>query len=366
MFLKKYFCKVSIAALAFLGAGGPLWAKGSSELLYTEPFDLAAGGTTLTRASQEGIVFANPALLPLGGAWIRWVGFQAGFILDRDLAQSAQNGSLGSTDDSGKKDYVGELFSRSLHLGQTATLSFLNQNFAVSAFDRVEVDIEGERFGENGLPSVNFAVEAYGGVVTSYALRPVRWFSLGFTAKYLYASEPEIKVPLTDQEKIRQLSSDTSALRNEIALNQGRGSDLGMLFLWQGPHLDLSMGLKIEDLGGTRFTGDQERFPQTYNAGFGLALHGSKEVLHLSLDYRDITKSYEEEKTFKKIYLGARFMLRNMLGVACGLYQGIPTAGLRLDLLLFKLGVTAYGRELGTYPGDRQRNMIMVYTSFGF
>jgi hypothetical protein len=365
MFLKKYFCKVSIAALAFLGAAGPLWGKSSNELLYTEPFDLAAGGTTLTRASQEGIVFANPALLPLGGAWIRWVGFQAGFILDRDLAQSAQSGSLGGATGSGESDFVDELFSRSLHLGQTATLSFLNQNFAISVFDRVEVDIAGERFGDDGLPSVNFAVEAYGGVLTSYALRPVRWFSLGLTAKHLYASEPEIKVPLTDQEKIRQLSSDTSALRDQIALNQGTGSDLGMLFLWQGHHLDLSMGLKIEDLGGTRFTGDQDSFPQTYNVGLGLALHGTKEVLHLSLDYRDITNAYEE-KAFKKLYLGARFMLRNMLGVACGLYQGIPTAGLRLDLLLFKLGVTAYGRELGTYPGDRQRNMVMIYTSLGF
>jgi hypothetical protein len=365
MFFKKYFCKVSIAALSFSGLTGPLWAKGSNELLYTEPFDLAAGGTTLTRASQEGIVFANPALLPLGGAWIRWLGFQAGFMLDRDLAQSAQGGSLDAATGAEDGDFVEQIFSRSLHLGQTATLSFLNQNFAVSVFDRVEVDIAGERFGDVGLPSVNFGVEAYGGILTSYALRPVRWFSLGFTAKHLYASEPEIKVPVTDQEKIRQLASNTAELRDAIAMNQGTGSDLGMLFLWQGHHLDLSMGLKVEDLGGTRFTGTQENFPQTYNAGFGLALHGSKEVLHLSLDYRDIANAYDE-KSFKKVYLGARFMLRNMFGVACGLYQGIPTAGVRVDLLLFKLGITAYGRELGSYPGDKQRNMVTIYTSFGF
>ncbi|WP_141731776.1 hypothetical protein [Oligoflexus tunisiensis] len=364
MFLKHSFCKVSIALLGLGIPAGTLTAKSSNELPYTEPFDLAAGGTTLTRASQEGIVFANPALLPLGGAWIRWMGFQAGIMLDRDLAQSAQGGSI-STTAGGDGDIVEQLFSRSLHLGQTATLSFLNQNFAVSVFDRVEVDIAGDRFGDSGMPSVNFGVEAYGGVLTSYALRPVRWFSLGMTAKHLYASEPELKIPITDQEKIRQLTENTADLKNEIAMNQGTGADVGMLFLMQGHHLDLSMGLKVEDVGGTRFTGDQAAFPQTYNVGFGLALHGSKEVLHLSLDYRDITNAYEE-KTFKKVYLGARFMLRNMFGIACGLYQGIPTAGIRLDLFLFKLGITAYGRELGTYPGDRQRNMVMVYTSFGF
>lgn len=365
MFLRNSFGKVSIAVLGLGVPSATLMAKSSNELLYTEPFDLAAGGTTLTRASQEGIVFANPALLPLGGAWVRWLGFQAGFMLDRDLAESAQSGSIGGAAGAEDSDFVDQLFSRSLHFGQTATLSFLNQNFAVSVFDRVELDVAGERFGDGGLPSVNFGVEAYGGVLTSYALRPVRWFSLGVTAKHLYASEPEIKVPVTDQEKIRQLTTNTSELTNEIALNQGTGSDVGMLFLWQGYHLDLSMGLKVEDVGGTRFTGDQQAFPQTYNAGFGLALHGTKEVLHLSLDYRDIGNAYDE-KTFKKVYLGARLMIRNIFGVACGLYQGIPTAGLRLDLLLFKLGVTAYGRELGTYPGDRQRNMVMIYTSFGF
>lgn len=365
MFLKKSFCKVSLMALGLAVPSGDLMAKSSNELLYTEPFDLAAGGTTLTRASQEGIVFANPALLPLGGAWVRWLGFQAGFMIDRDLAQNAQSGSGGGAADAEGGDVLDQLFAKSLHFGQTATLSFLNQNFAVSVFDRVELDIAGERFGDGGLPQVNFGVEAYGGVLTSYALRPVRWFSLGVTAKYLYASEPEIIVPLTDQAKIQELSSNTSGLRDEIALNQGTGADLGMLFFWQGHHLDLSMALKLDDLGGTRFTGEQASFPQAYNAGFGLALHGTKEVLHLSLDYRDIGNAYDE-KTFKKVYLGARFMLRNIFGVACGLYQGIPTAGVRLDLLLFKLGVTAYGRELGTFPGDRQRNMLMIYTSFGF
>jgi hypothetical protein len=365
MFLKKYFCKVSIMALGLVVPSANLVAKSSNELLYTEPFDLAAGGTTLTRASQEGIVFGNPALLPLGGAWVRWLGFQAGFMIDRDLAQSAQSGSIAGADGAEGSSFLDQLFAKSLHFGQTATLSFLNQNFAVSVFDRVELDVAGERFGDGGLPQVNFGVEAYGGVLTSYALRPLRWLSLGVTAKYLYASEPEITVPLTDQAKIQELSSNTAELRDEIAFNQGTGTDLGMLFFWQGHHLDLSMAFKVDDLGGTRFTGEQASFPQTYNAGLGLALHGTKEVLHLSLDYRDIGNAYDE-KTFKKVYLGARFMLRNIFGVACGLYQGIPTAGLRLDLLLFKLGVTAYGRELGAFPGDRQRNMLMIYTSFGF
>ena len=86
---------IVIAALSFGLGSAEILAKGSNELLYSEAFDLAAGGTTLTRSSQEGIVFANPALLPLGGAWVRWLGFQAGFLLDRDLAANAKDGIVG-------------------------------------------------------------------------------------------------------------------------------------------------------------------------------------------------------------------------------------------------------------------------------
>ena len=355
---------VAMIALGLVLSSPRLLAKNSNELIYTEPFDLAAGGTTLTRASQEGIVFANPALLPLGGAWLRWVGFQAGFLLDRDLAARAKKG-IGAAAGTENDNFIDQLFSHSLHFGQTATLSFLNKNFAVSVFDRVELDVAGSRFGDAGLPSVNFGVEAYGGALASYASRPWRWLSLGVTGKRLFVSEPEIIIPIADQEKIKQLTKNTASLRDEAKFNQGNGVDLGALLLWQGSALDLSLGLKLEDLGSTHFAGEQKAFPQTYNAGLGLALHGSKEVLHLSLDYRDIGNAYHE-KTFKKTYLGARLMLRNFFGVAVGLYQGIPTFGFRIDLLLFKLGLTAYGRELGSYPGERQRNMLMIYTSLGF
>ncbi len=365
MKLKLSAGKVKIASLGLMVWSSLAFGKSSNELLYTEPFDLAAGGTTLTRSSQEGIVFANPALLPLGGAWVRWLGFQAGFMLDRDLAESAKSGSIASAAGTGNSGFVDELFSRSLHFGQTATLSFLNKNFAVSVFDRVELDIAGERFGDDGLPSVHFTGEAYGGLLASYAARPYRWLSLGVTGKKLYATEPDLQVPIVDQEKIKQLTEDASSLKDQFAPGQGTGVDVGALFLLQGFQVDYSLGLKVEDLGATKFTGEQKTFPQTYNLGLGLAIHGSKEVLHLSLDYRDITNAYDE-KTFKKVYVGARLMIRNLIGVACGLYQGIPTVGMRVDLLLFKFGITAYGRELGTYPGDKQRNMVMVYTSLGF
>ncbi|RZA11266.1 MAG: hypothetical protein EOP10_33360, partial [Proteobacteria bacterium] len=138
----------------------PLFAKNSSELIYTEPFDLAAGGTTLTRASQEGVLFGNPALLPLGAATIRWIGIETAFMLDRDLAQNG-TASLKSAADTNNPEFVDTLFSRSIHFGQQASLSVINSNFAFTVFDRLEVDIEGSRYDNGGLPQVNISGEAY-------------------------------------------------------------------------------------------------------------------------------------------------------------------------------------------------------------
>ncbi|MBC7530893.1 MAG: hypothetical protein H7318_04885 [Oligoflexus sp.] len=342
----------------------PVFAKNSSELVYTEPFDLAAGGTTLTRASQEGIVFANPALLPLGAATIRWVGLETGFMLDRQLAEQGSS-SISSAADTSSPDFVDKLFARSLHFGQSLSLSLLNKNVAVTIFDRMEVDVEGSRYDNGGLPQINFSGEAYAGAMATTAVQALRWLSLGVTAKYLYMAEPDIQIPITDEARIKALTENTSALRDELKYGKGTGADIGALFLWQNTYVDLSLGLKVEDVGGTKFTNDQKTIPQTNNIGLGLAFHGTTSVLHLSADYRDVSNAYGEKK-FKKIYLGARLMLWQMVGFAAGLYQGIPTFGVRFDAFFIKFGATAYGRELGTYPGDKQRNMVTIYTSIGF
>lgn len=362
MVIGKLHRLVILACL--LGDVSPIFAKNSSELIYTEPFDLAAGGSVLTRASQEGVLFANPALLPLGGAVIRWIGLETNFILDRDLAEQGQE-AFQSPANTENTDFIDKLFDQSIHLGQSASLSVVSKNFAVSLFDRVEADIEGSRYDNGGLPQINFRGEAYAGAMVSSAMRVVDWFSVGVTTKYLYMGEPDIQIPVTDTVRIERLVSDPSELKDEITYGKGIGNDIGTLFLWQNQHIDLSLGVKVEDIGSTKLSNEQKTLPQTTHVGLGLAIHGSTNVLHLSLDYRDVTDAYQE-KTFKKIYAGARLMLFQHLGFAVGLYQGIPTFGIRLDAFFIKLGVTAYGRELGTYPGDRQRNLVSVYTSIGF
>lgn len=348
-----------IIMLLALSAAQPALARKTNQAVYREPFDLAAGGTSLTRASAQGILFANPALLPLGAAYIRLLGSQLGIIANQKAISSGQQLSGQSPG-----EILDTVLTTPYHVGQSFSLSFLNKNVGFSAFSQISLDIEGGRFDDGGLPAIQVEGEGYGGAALSLAARPFRWLLLGATSKYIGVSEPSLLVPLIDTERVNAVLSDPNSLSSALSYGYGLGMDAGMLLFSQGKTFDFSLALKADDIGNTNLTG-RDPFKQTYHAGLGFAIHGSTEVLHLALDYRDVTNAYEE-KPFKKLHLGARLMLRQMIGIAAGYYQGLPTYGVRLDLIFLKLGITSYGREFGDFPGDRPRQLIFTYLSFGF
>ena len=74
-------------------------AQGFTNLpAYVHPFDLAGGGSIMTRATRDGILFANPAELPVAGIGFRWFGVQTGLFSDSSLLQVAQEGVRDAND----------------------------------------------------------------------------------------------------------------------------------------------------------------------------------------------------------------------------------------------------------------------------
>ena len=56
-------------------------AQGFTNLpAYVHPFDLAGGGSIMTRATRDGILFANPAELPVAGIGFRWFGVKPDYF----------------------------------------------------------------------------------------------------------------------------------------------------------------------------------------------------------------------------------------------------------------------------------------------
>lgn len=367
----KFFRYVIKICLVF---GGVLltrqaYARKSTQPVYEEPFDLAAGGAALTRASQEGILFTNPAQLPFGGQFFRWFGAQFAVNAARESIDFAKTATGGGAEGE-EGDQAGEVLDHLLkkktpiHFGATTATSFITSHFGVGAFARFEPDIYGQQFGSAGVPSVVASAEAYAGAVASAATAVTKWLSLGLTAKYLYVAEPEIELALTDEAKIAELSTNPAALQDAASFGSGIGTDVGLLMFFQGRSLDYRFAVKVDDVGDTQFTGTQAAFKQTIHVGTGITLHGATNALHLSLDYRDVTNVYEE-KPFKRIHAGAKLLLLNYLGLAAGYYQGIPSVGVRMNLFLMQLGVTAYGREMGSTTESRQRNLYVAYFGVG-
>lgn len=365
----KIFCQLFTLTFILVVISFPIFAsQKTSQALFTEPFDLAAGGTSLTRASQEGILFANPAQLTLGEPFIRWIGSQVGLFASKNISGGGLS-SLQSPENQGEQiesesSVVDKILSESYRVGQSTSLSFLTQNLGIAAFTSAALDLDGNKFEDGGLPALRLSGHFYGGAVASLASSINRWLRLGLSTKYVAVSEPDYLIPLADSERFTAILSDPLAFSKSLSYGQGFGVDAGALFFLQGRTVDWSLALKADDIGGTRLNDDMV-LKQVYHAGLGLAIHGSSDVLHLAVDLRDISNTYQQ-RPFKRIHVGARLLIRQTLGLALGLYHGNPSYGVRLNLWLIKVGLSLYSEELGAYPGERKRELYYAYLGFGY
>ena len=368
----RYFLIYTIC-FSGLSFSSQVFAKKTNQAVFEEGFDQAAGGASLTRASKEGVMFANPALMPYGGKFFRWLGLQFSVISNKEsidrvqtFAQSSGSSSASSESSSEETDenLVQDLFTTPIHIGIRLAMSFISNNFGVGLFARLEPDIRGQAHDDTGVPEMRARAEAYYGGVSSLAMRLTDWFSVGATVKYMYAAEPDVSISFADQARVEELSDDPSSLTDQAEFQQGTGFDAGVLFFKQGDILDLRLAGKVDDIGDTKFGGVQDDFKQTIHGGLGITFHNSIDSIHLSADYRDVLGAYGES-TPMRVYAGARLLLRNYVGLAVGLYQGYPSFGARVDLLLIKVGFTAYTREMGEYLGEDPRTLYVAYFGMG-
>lgn len=370
--------------VALLGAATPAHARKTNQAVYEDPFDIAAGGASLTKASKEGMVFANPALLPQGGKFHRWAGSTFTLLANkesvntaRDIFQAARSSDDGDSDKTDEEkqqeqqdqnaEFVDKVFQDPVRVGWGAAISWLTNNFGLGIISRFEPDIRAKQFGTTGLPEVRFRAESYHGAALGTGIKtPFRWLLLGVTAKYLYVAEPDVSAEVTDSEAIAQFR-DPDFIQNLTSHNTGTGFDVGTLLFFQGQHVDFSVAGKADDVGNTKLTGPSDtpkELKQVVSAGLGLTLHTSADAIHFAADYRDIMGSYDDEM-FKKVYLGTKVTLRTYLGLAAGYYNGYPSYGAEIDLILLRVAGTYYTRELGDRPGVDPRHIYMVSLAMG-
>lgn len=341
--------------------------------LYEDPFDLGAGGTVLTWATQESMLINNPALLPHGGTFLRWLGMKLNLSPGLDSVVFAQDlvGSEGETEGEGNPESplaILSKFKTPVHVGASSALSLITNNGGAAVYLSAEPDIRYWEKGDpelgTGTPNVVIRSETYAGANLATAARTWKWLSFGASLKVLQINETLSKVELTDRQAIDQLQSTFSNV-DSSSLEAGVGVDGGSLLFFQGENMDFRVALTASNIGNLQLSSGR-LLPQMFHGGLGLTFHTNADALHFSAELRDLTKAYPEEPDYKRLHLGTRLLIRTYFGFSAGLYHGSPTYGLQLDLFLLRLAATYYTREYAKSPGVDPRKVIIISYSQGF
>ncbi len=335
-----------------------VFGRNQSEPVYVEPFDRGAGGTVLTRASREGILMGNPALLNLGRAWVRWAGLQFTLKVKGNTEKIKQGMETAqSSEDELNADVLEAI---DFGFGPELTIAILNQNGGGTVFLDSNVYFRYDAFGNTGIPGARASLEALGGVAIAGAISPVRWLTLGVTQKNLYGLQKDITVtPVNSADALAEL-------QNTSGYGTASGTDLGALLFIQGFVVDFSLGLTMSNLSPVKFS--DEAYPTLVpmkNLGLGLAIHAGSSVIDLSAELHDVEAKSGENLT-RRLHLGARFLIWKSLGTAVGYTNNGLSYGLILDLIILKLTLSYSKRVVGFGESSIVRPEATITTSLGF
>lgn len=375
LFIFIHFIRIPLPLVCFfLFSGSFAFAKRNNGF-YQDPFDTGAGGSVLTWATQESMLMNNPALLPYGGKFLRWLGTKFSLMPGADSVNLAQSLAEGQSTEENSGDQsltegLDTLFNNPIHLGFSSATSLITSRGGFSIFASGEPDIRAWKRGDpergSGTPSILVRSETYGGLYGSLAGQTLwRWLSWGVSAKYLMGNEVEERIEITDQDQLQSIQSNPEEVSDLTSFSSGTGLDGGLLMFAQGQHLDFKVAATISNLGGLSLTGGKGiRYPQMMHAGLGLTLHSSLDAIHFSADYRDIGNALEQA-LYKHLYTGVRVTLRTYLGFSAGLYHGSPSYGFEIDLILFRLAGAMYTKEYADTPGLDARKIYIASISIG-
>jgi hypothetical protein len=340
-----------------MGAAAPSKLR-TNEPIYQNPFDLSAGGASLTRATQDGVLFANPSLPAFGGGFLRWIFLRTGFHLGADAVDMAYQYAKGGSTPKLDGALIERALKTPIHLGVDMSLGFVTANIGTGLFVSTRADMEGRQYGSQGLPEFRARAFGYGGAIASSSLAPTDWLALGGSVRYQANGELYKSIGLTEVANADQIASN---LQKEVQYGYGLGVDLGMVAQWRSRHVDFRLGATLNDVGDTNFTGQLDSWKETLNVGFGTTLHDRTSAIHCAVDVRDVMMKYGEHWT-RRTYAGCKALFRSRAGVAAGLYQGWLTYGAVLNLFIMRLEVGTYQKEVGREVGTQPRRVYYLAT----
>lgn len=320
------------------------------------PFDLASGGATLTRASLDSVLYANPGLAPLGPGFFRWLFARTALHLGAQpqslVSKLARKRSLDTND-------VTSASKANVHIGADFTAGAITTNVSGAGFTTLRTDIDGKGLDETGIPKIETFGAAYTGVVFGVGKAIGDVAAVGATFKGLYGAESGLSLSRDD---LADKNAARAKALQSVKRGSGFGQDIGVVLQKRTKGFDLRLAGTVDDVTGTRIT-NLPTWKRTINAGAGFTLHTKASAFHCGYDLRDLSRAYGEP-TKHRTYMGCKLLLGNYVALGGGLGQGLPAYGVLFNVLFTRLELGMYGRQLGTTFGTKPRKIY--YLSLGF
>lgn len=327
----------------------------TNEPIYQNPFDLSSGGASLTRATQEGTIFANPSLPAFGPGIFRWIFFRTAVHVGEDAADLAIK-TLTQQAPPAPDEIMDKAFETPVHAGLDVAAGVITSSVSGGAFSSMRVDFSGRKFGSVGAPELRGLAQGYGGAIASAAADLGDVLAIGGAVRYQANAEINESlgvITLLDNPNI------IGDMQDSLAWGTGVGVDLGATGQLRTRWFDLRLAGTVNDLGQTKFTLNLPPWKQTINAGVGITIHSRNSALHCAVDLRDLQKAYGEHWTYRT-YAGCKLLLNAWVGLGAGLYQGWPTYGFVLNLWLIRLEGGLYAKEVGKEVGTERRGVYFI------
>jgi len=376
----KHSLGKKIISVALLGATTSLMALYAEHTaLYKDPRVMGMGGANVAVGSYSTAVFYNPA----GLANIKK---DHGFVVDvlgvglkgsKGFAPFAKD--LSNVDSTAPDGGVGEMTSllnkysgQNFHVGANnySSISKNSDAFAWSIGLLGASDLNLMPHGVSTTLDVN--ARAYGGVVLGVA-KPFETeygrLDVGISLKYVQMKSFSGTLDTTTLINLKDSNDKLTDIRS--ALNEtdetGIGADIGVTYHpWVDNYWHPAVAMSIMNIGSMNMNNAYGGQPMTLNLGASITPEFPVfDKFVFAVDYVDALNNFKYKVATGPTatqYTDNDFMKKLRLGVGMGLldtsllsltlnggwYMKSYTAGVNIELLLFKLNLATYQEELGT------------------
>lgn len=262
---------------------------------------------------------------------------------------------LNSDDQSGYSDAIEELYGEHVWSGLGGETVFTMPMIGFGIYNHGEALI---KIDNPVYPEIYTNVINDYGYVLGFGAPVAPFLHLGLDLKYI--KRTGARVPY-GASYIADLNPDTIA-SNITGWGVGYGADAGMNFVIPAPFFEATVAAVWRNIGGLKFRSEN---PATVIPGednditLGVGLKFDTPLLSVApaFDFRYLNRT--DLQLMRKINFGIEIGIP-LLDIRGGFREGYYTAGLGVNLGLFRVDVATYGVELGDYPGQIEDRRYML------